>query len=72
MSEMLERVAQVIYGLEYKGEGPTLDQARDDARKIIVSMREPTAEMIFAGRDQSDPLQGLHAWRKMIVEALKP
>lgn len=75
MSEMIERVAVVIFGeIDQRGE------AYKKARAAIAAMREPTDEMVkigcetYANGDPNDTIMsnGLRdAFNAMIDEALK-
>ena len=59
MSEMVERLARAIHLAECHGNQREADASwiycnllrRDQARAAIKAMREPTADMIDAGRD---------------------
>ena len=89
MSEMIERVAKAIGTVAANSHGHTLaawavSPEREDclrfARAAILAMREPTNEMLRAGKE-SDPASGVFcavfyppepilAWRAMIDAAL--
>lgn len=77
---MIEQVAKALAPMCYgKGNMP-MAIARDMARVAIAAMREPTdmmgrlgyyqAEDCIKDRDCGDA--GIHVWRAMIDEALKP
>jgi hypothetical protein len=73
MNEMVERIA-AIFDAEEIGDH---DQSVFMARKIIAAMREPTLDMVSAGRYEAicmdDMCEGhpLESYQAMIDEALK-
>lgn len=80
MSEMVERVADALERWAFESGGGGVERAKSLslARAAIAAMREPTAEMVQAGRHVShgdDGWVGAEAaaevWRDMVDAALK-
>jgi len=82
--EMVERVARALIDADSTMEGyheSHIEAKRKYACAAIKAMRDPTEEMIAAGRDANDEyasevapcssFRALDSWRAMIDEALK-
>jgi hypothetical protein len=76
MSEMIERVANAMFGpLPGKHPSPTAREQciafrHDNARRVIAAMREPNLRMIAAG--QAIDGDEIDVWKAMNDAALAP
>ncbi len=77
MSEMIERVAKAIYDRTLEDDqladyGLPMADAITCAKAAIEAMREPTQDMLNAGKAiMTDYDDSLECWQAMIDEALK-
>ena len=84
MGEMVERIAKELHSIfdgriydDYSFPWEDIsnykkDEYREDARRVIEMMREPTEAMIYqAMHDWGEPYEPEKTWQIMIDEALK-